>query len=68
MIEIKIDEVFATPYTEEEQTQQVQAQTNAEARAYLASTDWYVIRLQETGVAVPQEILDKRAEARLDIV
>lgn len=37
---------------------------NAEARRYLASTDWYVIRQVETGVEVPQQILDKRAAAR----
>jgi hypothetical protein len=44
-----------------------QAQINAEARAYLASTDWYYIRFGETGVPVPQEILDARAAARASI-
>lgn len=48
--------------------EQIQSEANAEARAYLASTDWYVIRMQETGVAIPQEVLDKRAEARDSIV
>jgi hypothetical protein len=41
---------------------------NQESIAYLTSTEWYVIRLQETGVAVPQGILDLRASARLDVV
>lgn len=45
-----------------------QEQINAEARAYLASTDWYVIRLQETGVAIPADILTKRQESRNAIV
>lgn len=40
---------------------------NIEARAYLASTDWYVTRLQETGQAVPKEVLDSRADARASV-
>lgn len=47
---------------------QVQAQVNAEAYAYLASTDWYVIRGQETGEAIPADVLDKRAAARKVVV
>ena len=49
-------------------TEQVQAQANAEARAYLASTDWYVIRLQETGEPIPEGILEARASARASVV
>ena len=45
-----------------------QIQINAEARAYLDSTDWYVIRHQETGQEIPAEILAKRQEARDSIV
>lgn len=45
-----------------------QAIINAEARAYLASTDWYVIRSQETGDPVPEEILVKRAKRRAEVV
>ena len=41
-----------------------QAKTNAEARAYLASTDWYVIRFQETAVAIPADIASARQAAR----
>lgn len=37
---------------------------NKQAIQYLEDTDWYVIRNHETGKAIPQEILDKRAEAR----
>jgi len=43
-------------------------ETNGIYLAYLAETDWYVIRNQETGVAIPQDILTARAEARAAIV
>lgn len=46
----------------------VQQQLNQESRDYLSSTDWYVIRQQETGVAIPQDILDARQAAREAIV
>ena len=36
----------------------------AEARAYLAATDWYAIRLAETGQPVPADVAAKRAAAR----
>lgn len=39
----------------------------AEAAAYLKSTDWYVVRNAETGVAVPNDVTTKRAEARLKL-
>lgn len=42
----------------------LQSAINFEADEFLRSTDWYVIRFGETGVAVPQEILDMRAAAR----
>lgn len=48
--------------------EETQKEINRQARAYLASTDWYVIRKEETGVAIPQEILDARAAARASIV
>ena len=48
--------------------EQEQERINTEARAYLAETDWYVIRLQETGEPVPAEILAERAAARARVV
>lgn len=47
---------------------EVQAQKNAEARAYLASTDWYVVRLQETGTPIPSDISAARQAARDSVV
>lgn len=43
---------------------QIQAQENATALAYLASTDWYVVRKLETGVAIPADIATARQAAR----
>lgn len=40
-------------------------QTKAEAQAYLLSTDWYVVRFAETGTAIPQDVAEARAAARL---
>lgn len=48
--------------------EQKQAKINAEARAYLASTDWYVIRQQETGQPVPSDVQALRAAARERVV
>jgi hypothetical protein len=45
-----------------------QERINNESRDYLASTDWYIVRQQETGAAVPQEILDARQAAREAVV
>jgi hypothetical protein len=47
---------------------EIQEEKNATARNYLARTDWYVTRFAETGEAIPQEILEKRAEARKAVV
>lgn len=41
---------------------------NTEARKCLADTDWYVIRMQETGVPIPAEILAGREAARARVV
>lgn len=41
---------------------------NAAALVYLAETDWYIIRQQETGEPIPDEILSKRAAARKAVV
>ena len=54
--------------TADVEAKQTQDKVNAEARTYLASTDWYVIRLQETGVAIPADVLTARQTARDSIV
>ena len=44
--------------------EQLAEQAKAEARAYLASTDWYYARLAETGQAVPDDVVAKRKASR----
>lgn len=41
-----------------------QERINAEARQYLDSTDWYVMRFRETGVEIPEDIRVARQAAR----
>ena len=45
-----------------------QEKINAEALAYLASTDWMIVREVETQVPCPAEVKQLRAEARLKVV
>ena len=52
-------------FTEEELTQAQLSADRFNAKRYLAETDWYVTRFSETGTAIPQDILDKRAAARI---
>jgi hypothetical protein len=63
---INNDWVVSLKIVEEEilSKEEAQAKINADALAYLASTDWYVIRLAETGAAIPTEILAARQQAR----
>jgi hypothetical protein len=49
-------------------SQVAQQKINAEALAYLASTDWMVVREVETQVPCPVEVKQLRAEARLRVV
>jgi len=63
-------EVEYLPQSEKDayKAQELREQTNLEARSYLSSTDWYVTRNVETGEPVPQDVLVKRAEARLKVI
>jgi len=49
---------------DEQKAQEEQEQINREARQYLADTDWYVIRQADTGEPIPDEVKQKRSEAR----
>jgi len=49
------------------QAADLQSQANAEAQAYLASTDWMVLRQADSGEVMPNNIKDARAAARLEI-
>jgi len=58
----------APEYTDEEIAANTQAETNSTSQAYLDSTDWYITRHAETGVAVPADVTTARAAARAAIV
>jgi hypothetical protein len=45
----------------------LQATINATHLAYLASTDWMVLRQADSGEVMPNNIKDARAAARLEI-
>ena len=45
-----------------------QENSNSINRQYLSSTDWYIIRFQETEEAIPTEISELRAIARASII
>tara|TARA_R110000851_G_scaffold270460_1_gene423081 strand:- start:10 stop:339 length:330 start_codon:yes stop_codon:yes gene_type:complete len=46
------------------EAEQVRAGINQEAMAYLAATDWYVVRDMDSGEVIPNDIRLARAEAR----
>ena len=54
---ILADQLLPTP-------EQILVQQLAEAQAYLASTDFYYPRFLETGEPVPEDVVQKRIEAR----
>ena len=65
-------EINGQEYNSEAEFEEVMLASNTmeldkQYREYLASTDWYIIRLQETGVVIPADISTKREEARLAI-
>ena len=55
-------------FTDAEIAANAQSLVNSESLEYLKSTDWYVTRHAETGVAVPEAITLARAAARAAIV
>lgn len=59
--------IFTQPEVVALTPEEIQEQTNQEALAYLASTDWWVVRYAETGTPVDSEVATKRADARLAI-
>ena len=60
--------VPAPEFTDAEIAANAQSSINSESLEYLKSTDWYITRHAETGVAVPDDVTTARAEAREAIV
>lgn len=53
---------------EDVSAQAAQDRINQEALAYLAETDWYILREMDGGTPCPEEIKTARAEARNKVV
>ena len=53
---------------EQEDAKIAQEELTYNALEYLAKTDWYVSRKAETGKDIPEDVLRKRANARVAIV
>lgn len=60
--------VVYTKKSDEQIAQLMQSKTNAASLAYLAETDWMVTRFAETGTPIPDDIKQKRQQARDAIV
>jgi len=58
----------APEFTDAEIAANAQSLVNSESLEYLKSTDWYITRHAETGVAVPADVTTARAAAREAIV
>jgi hypothetical protein len=56
--------MFSNPKPSKSDAQQ---KINEESLSYLKNTDWYVVRVSETNVKVPDKILKARAGARVAI-
>jgi len=52
-------------FTDAQISANAQQEINRDNLAYLASTDWYVIRKADSGEAIPTEISTARVAARL---
>ena len=67
VIKYKYKQVFVTETNEEKLEKLFNAFTIKIHKDYLEDTAWYIERLNDptSGKAVPQEVLDKRAEARV---
>lgn len=59
---------FSKMITAQDKARQKQERINAEARRYLAETDWYVTRFAETSQPIPEDIAALRQAARDRIV
>lgn len=56
--------VVKNPEPSEEEIKQARI---IELEAYLSSTDWYAIRESETGIDIPADVKQARADARAEI-
>ena len=58
----------APEFTDAEIAANAQSLVNSDSLEYLKTTDWYVTRFTESGVAVPADVTQARTDARLAII
>jgi len=65
MVMMTLEEKAAKGLIREEDIPQLQIEDEiVSLKQYLQSTDWYGIRLAETGKAIPDAVLQERAQSR----
>ena len=64
MSSIDVTRVITNQQKREQQSRAQNAALRAGALAELATTDWYVLREIEEGIAIPVEVKQRRAAAR----
>jgi hypothetical protein len=55
---------YLSGYAPEKPKEVITKEEIAELQQYLNETDWYAVRYAETGVEIPEEVKQKRQEAR----
>lgn len=55
---------YLAGYAPKKPQSEINAEKIAELQQYLDDTDWYAVRFAETGIEIPEEVKQKRQEAR----
>ena len=58
---------YIVGYAPEKPQSEINQERINELQGYLTSTDWYAVRMAETGVAIPEDVVTARASAREEI-
>ena len=56
------------PCDQAEKDEYEQGEITSQAKAYLVSTDWYVLRYLDSGEVIPEDVKTLREEARAKVV
>lgn len=62
-----VDDVYTILEVPAPTPEEIKEERIRELQQYLNDTDWYAVRYAETGVEIPAEVKQKRAEAREEI-
>lgn len=58
---------FQIVENDQQSEEEIKNRKKIELESYLSDTDWYAVRYAETGVAVPEDIKNKRQSAREEL-